>query len=166
MNTAAVLTRPSTIELENAIADLKETIATNEGEFARVATFTNSKGDGLRNLLDQIHALDIDGSEKRKMTDACLHLIEIESASRRINTVLTECDAAFLSKLEQKHHGLNLRELRICLFIKLNYDTVEIARMIGISIRGMESIRYRLHQKLELGVHDSIKGYMSKLAVA
>jgi hypothetical protein len=167
MNTAAVLTRPTTLEPERTIADLKETIAANEEELARVAAITNGKkGAVLRNLLDQIHSLDMDVSVKRQMTDVCLHLMEIETASRRINTELTECDAAFLSKLEKKHHGLNTRELRICLFIKLAYDTVELARMTGISTRGMESIRYRLHHKLGIGVHDSIKSYLSKLAVS
>jgi hypothetical protein len=167
MNTVAVLTRPSTLEPERTIADLQETIAANEEELARVAAITNGKkGPGLRNLLDLIHAMDIDVDVKRQMTAVCLHLIEIESASRRFNTELTESDVAFLSKLEQKHHGLNPRELKICLFIKLNYENVEVARMIGISTRGMESVRYRLHHKLGICVHDSIKGYMSKLAVA
>jgi len=48
--------------------------------------------------------------------------------------------------------------------VKLNYDTREIARSIGISTRGMESIRYRMHRKLGLDKHKSIKTYLSELA--
>ena len=52
------------------------------------------------------------------------------------------------------------------LLVKLNYETTEIARSIGISTRGMESIRYRMHKKLGLGKHESIKTYLSDLATA
>ncbi len=157
----------SPIEFEQEIERLKTIIESNEKELARVAAVNNrNKGPGLRNLLDQIYSLDIDAAVKRMMTDACMHLIEIETFSKRNGTELTESDAAFLSKVEKKHHGLNQRELHICLFIKLNYDTVEIARSIGISARGMESIRYRMHKKLGIGLHDSIKTYLSKLAVS
>jgi len=47
----------------------------------------------------------------------------------------------------------------------MNYDTCDIARSVGISTRGMESIRYRMHKKLGLGKHQSIKTYLSELAV-
>ncbi len=30
----------------------------------------------------------------------------------------------------------------------------------------MESIRYRMHKKLGIGLHDAIKTYLSKLAIA
>ncbi len=170
----AVATRKKTstleqtpIELEKKIVDLKETIENNENDLARVAAVNQSNnGTSLRNLLDQIHALDIDPMVKRQMTDACLRLIAIETASKRIGIELTENDAAFLLKLEKKHHGLNSRELRVCIFIKLNYDTVEIARFSNITPRGMESIRYRMHKKLGIGLQDSIKTYLNKLAVA
>jgi DNA-binding CsgD family transcriptional regulator len=68
--------------------------------------------------------------------------------------------------LEKKHPNLNIREMKICLLVKLNYDTREIARTVGISTRGMESLRYRMHQKLGLGRHESIKSYLTELAVA
>jgi len=70
-----------------------------------------------------------------------------------------------LSRLQKKHPNLNQRELRISLLVKLNYDTREIGRSVGISTRGMESIRYRMHKKLGLGKHQSIKTYLSDLAV-
>ena len=45
-------------------------------------------------------------------------------------------------------------------------DTIEIARSVGISTRGMESIRYRMHKKLGLGKHQSIKTYLSELSMS
>ncbi len=166
MNAQAELTKKSSTDFEKEIAALRTRIATQDMELTRVSTAIAEKTSSLRNLLDQIHALEIDTSVKRQMTDSCLSLIETETIEKRLNIELTESDSVFLSKLQKKHPNLNQRELRISLLVKLNYDTKEIARSVGISTRGMESIRYRMHKKLNLGKHQSIKTYLSDFAVA
>jgi len=37
-------------------------------------------------------------------------------------------------------------------------------RSIGITKRGMESIRYRMHKKIGLTKHQSIKNYLNELS--
>jgi DNA-binding CsgD family transcriptional regulator len=76
---------------------------------------------------------------------------------------LTETDSRFLSLLKEQHPSLSEKELRICLLIRLDYDTREIARTAGLSVRGMETTRYRLHKKLGLQKHQSIKHYFALL---
>ncbi len=166
MNAQTELNKKSVHDLEKEIALLKTRIATQDMELTRVSTAIAEKTTALRDLLDQIHSLDIDSTVKRTMTDACLSLIETETIEKRLNIELTESDSYFLSRLQKKHPNLNQRELRIALLVKLNYDTVEIARSVDISTRGMESIRYRMHKKLGLGKHQSIKTYLSELAVS
>jgi len=166
MSVQAKTNKPTFDDFQTEIAALKSKVAAQDVELTRVATAISEKASALRNLLDQIHALQIDPSVKRVMTDTCIRLIENEITERRLNMELTESDSAFLSKLQKKHPNLNQRELRISLLVKLNYDTKEIARSIGITTRGMESIRYRMHNKLGLGKHESIKTYLSDLAVA
>ncbi|MEI8102299.1 MAG: hypothetical protein WCG61_02095 [Chlorobium sp.] len=166
MNTHTEVGKKSSAEYENEIGELKIRIANQDLELTRVSTAIAEKTSSLRNLLDQIHALEIDSNVKRAMTDSCLSLIETETIEKRLNMELTESDSVFLSKLQKKHANLNQRELRISLLVKLNYDTREIGRSVGISTRGMESIRYRMHKKLGLGKHQSIKTYLSELAIA
>ncbi|WP_041463730.1 hypothetical protein [Pelodictyon luteolum] len=165
MNAQTELNRKSGRDFEKEISELKSRIATQDMELTRVSTAIAEKTSSLRNLLDQIYALDIDPTQKRQMTDSCLSLIETETIEKRLNIELTEADSVFLSKLQKKHANLNQRELRISLLVKLNYDTREIARSVGISTRGMESIRYRMHKKLGLGKHQSIKTYLSDLSI-
>ena len=166
MNAQAEQNKKSITDYEKEIGELKMRIANQDLELTRVSTAIAEKTNSLRNLLDQIHSLDIDSGVKRMMTDSCLSLIETETIEKRLNIELTESDSVFLSKLQKKHANLNQRELRISLLVKLNYDTKEIGRSVGISTRGMESIRYRMHKKLGLGKHQSIKTYLSDLAVA
>ena len=166
MNAQAEVGKKSIHEFEAQLATLRARVAAQDMELTRVATAISEKTNALRNLLDQIHSLDIDTDVKRKMTDECLKLLETETIEKRLNIELTETDSIFLSKLQKKHTNLNQRELRISLLVKLNYDTVEIARSVGISTRGMESIRYRMHKKLGLGKHESIKTYLSDFSTA
>ena len=146
-------------------AALRSRIAAQDMELTRVSTAVAEKTFALQSLREKIHGLDIDSNLKEEMTESCSRMIETETIEKKINTDLTATDSEFLSKLQRKHPNLNQRDLRICLLIKLNYDTREIARSIGISTRGLESIRYRMHKKMGLSKHQSIKNYLTKLAV-
>jgi len=165
MNAQAEVNNKSARERENEIADLTLRIKTQEIELARVSIVIADKKKEVRNLLDKIYSLDIDPGIKRALTNSCLNLIEKEVIEKQLNRETTESDSIFLSKLQKKFPNLNQRELRISLLVKLNYDTTEIARSIGLSTRGMESIRYRIHKKLGLGKHQSIKTFLSELDI-
>ncbi|ARM31465.1 transcriptional regulator [Prosthecochloris sp. HL-130-GSB] len=143
---------------------LKSRIAAQDMELTRVSTAISEKATALQLLQDQVETLDIDTGKKRQMLDTCRNLIETEITEKKLNTELTETDSEFLSKLQKTHPNLNQRDLRICLLIKLNYDAREIASTIGISTRGLESIRYRMHKKMGLHKHQSIKNYLVRIA--
>ncbi len=146
-------------------AALKSRIAALDMELTRVSTAVAEKTAALKSLREKISSLEIDPPLKKEMTETCAKLIETETIEKKINTDLTATDSEFLSKLQHRHPNLNQRDLRICLLIKLNYDTKEIARSIGISTRGLESIRYRMHRKMSLSKHRSIKNYLTKLTI-
>ena len=166
MNAAVELTTPLIPDLENKIAELQEIIVRKDKELARVADVTlNNRAPVLRSLLDRIHALDIDTTLKREMTDTCLRLLSNDTKSRRLNIELTENDAVFVTNLEKKYPALNPQQVKICLLVKLNYENRAIAHITGINIRGMESLRYRVHKKLGLQKHESMKNYLAALAV-
>ena len=165
MNAQAEVNNKSAGEREKEIADLTKRIKTQEMELARVSTVIADKKRGVRNLLEKISSVDIDPGVKRALTNSCLSLIEKEVIEKQLNRETTESDSIFLSKLQKKFPNLNQRELRISLLVKLNYGTTEIASSIGLSTRGMESIRYRIHKKLGLGKHQSIKTFLSELDI-
>ncbi len=150
--------------LEKEKSALTARIATQEMELTRISTAITEKTSTLRQLLDMISSLDIDQTKKSMMIENCRNMIDTELIEKRLNIELTTTDSEFLSKLQKKHPNLNQRELRICLLIKLNYNTREIARSVGISTRGMESIRYRMHKKIGLSKHQSLKSYLTDLA--
>ena len=56
----------------------------------------------------------------------------------------------FLNKLRRHYPGLNQNDQRLCTFLKMNKTTKEIATLMNMSVRGVETSRYRLRKKMHL----------------
>src|SRR5690606_23740124 len=54
----------------------------------------------------------------------------------------------FFEKLKELHPKLTKRELRLCAFIKMDLTNKEISPLLNISVRGVETARYRIRKKL------------------
>lgn len=149
---------------EHHKAELIENIQDRARDIERASSSLNEQRGPLRDLYDMVRHSDADTASKKRLIRIIDNLIETELNEKKIDMPLTSTDSGFLTILQQKHPNLNKRELKICLMIKLSYDTDEIARNIEISRRGMESIRYRMHKKLGLSRHQSIKNYLTALS--
>ncbi|MDO4781929.1 MAG: triple tyrosine motif-containing protein [Capnocytophaga felis] len=66
----------------------------------------------------------------------------------------------FFRNLKSEFPHLTSSDLRLCVLIRLNYSTKEIAAMQGISIRGIETARYRLRKKLNLNENDTLTDFL------
>jgi DNA-binding CsgD family transcriptional regulator len=148
---------------EELIEEYRQLTEASEQKAAELIRATGTPGgnrQAVRELLDLVHGAEIPTEQKRPISTMLLELVELESLEERMGTVLTRADVVFLKALQAKHPGLNPREYMICLFVKLGYGTADVARRVGISTRGMESIRYRLHKKIGREKHEAIKTYL------
>lgn len=66
----------------------------------------------------------------------------------------------FLRRLKNEYPDLNYRDIRLCAYLRLNLSSKEISNLMGISVRGIESIRYRVRRKLKLKTNDSLTDYL------
>lgn len=71
---------------------------------------------------------------------------EWEQFARHFDTVHTN----YLKKLKDHCPDLSASELKLAAYLRLNLSTKEIAQLMNISIRGVETSRYRLRKKLGL----------------
>ncbi len=67
----------------------------------------------------------------------------------------------FMFRLSEKYPSLTLNERKMCAFIKMHLSSKEIAPLLGISIRGAETLRYRLRKKLGLHPDESLTLFLS-----
>lgn len=66
----------------------------------------------------------------------------------------------FFIKLKEKHPKLTQKDLKICAYIKMNLLSKEIAPLMNVTIRGLETHRYRLKRKLNLENDNSLSNYL------
>ncbi|HEY0057628.1 MAG TPA: triple tyrosine motif-containing protein [Flavisolibacter sp.] len=62
----------------------------------------------------------------------------------------------FLRTLKKTYPALTSNELKLCAYLRMNMSTKEIAKLMNISVRGVEISRYRLRKKLGLQTSESI----------
>jgi DNA-binding CsgD family transcriptional regulator len=62
-------------------------------------------------------------------------------------------EQGFFKKLLETYTDLTTNDLRLCSYLRMNFSTKEIAKLLNISTRGVEISRYRLRKKINLG-HD------------
>ncbi len=62
----------------------------------------------------------------------------------------------FFKRLKSDYPELTPSDLRLCAYLQMNLTSKEIAPLLNISVRGVESHRYRLRKKLHLASDDNL----------
>lgn len=66
----------------------------------------------------------------------------------------------FNKTLLQHFPNLTPHDLRLCSYLKMNFSTKEIARLLNISVRAVEISRYRLRKKLGLKHDENLTEFL------
>ncbi|MBO4372008.1 MAG: transcriptional regulator, partial [Bacteroidales bacterium] len=64
----------------------------------------------------------------------------------------------FIKKLKVIHPSLSRNDYMLCAYIRMGFSTKEIAQMFNMSVRGVESIKYRFKKKI--GIEGDISEYL------
>ena len=65
--------------------------------------------------------------------------------------------------LKDKHPNLTPNDLKLCVYLRLNLSSKEIAPLLNISHRSVEIKRYRLRKKLDLEHDINLNDYLINL---
>ena len=87
--------------------------------------------------------------------------IQSDEVLKRIEDQFDLIHNNFMKRLHAKHPELSHNERMMCAYLKMNLSTKEIAPLLNISVRGVETIRYRLRKKFALEREDSLTDYLS-----
>jgi hypothetical protein len=69
----------------------------------------------------------------------------------------------FNDVLQKISSDLSFNEMHFCSLIKLNYDTKKMAQILNLTVRAVESKKYRLKKKLNLNSEVNIHEFMIKI---
>ena len=87
--------------------------------------------------------------------------IQSDEVLKRIEEQFDLIHNNFMKRLNTKHPDLSLNERMMCAYLIMNLSTKEIAPLLNISVRGVETIRYRLRKKFNLQREDSLTEYLN-----
>lgn len=69
----------------------------------------------------------------------------------------------FFNKLKATFSDLSTKELQLCAFVRMNLTNKEIASILNISVRGVETARYRLRKRLGISHEQDMAAFLEKL---
>ncbi|MBU3681237.1 MAG: histidine kinase [Flavobacterium sp.] len=90
--------------------------------------------------------------------------IKINSINKQewiaFETNLTQLHNEFISRLSKHFPILTVKDIKLCIYLKMNLSSKEIAPLLNISYRGVELHRYRLRKKLKLSPEINLNKFM------
>ena len=104
-----------------------------------------------------------DKSTVRSMIFEIDNLIENEKEWEILKKHFDTVNDGFYGKLLKLHPNLSETELRHCMFIKLFLQTKEIARIMSIDPRSVQTSRYRIKKKMNLNEEQDLRNYLIHL---
>lgn len=72
-------------------------------------------------------------------------------------------DRNFLKKLKELHPSLTHNDLKLCVYLRLNLSSKEIAPMLNISPQSVEIRRFRLRKKMDLSHEKNLTDYIMNI---
>lgn len=148
--------------LENDIIDKSKELANYTMQLVNKKDIFND----LQFDLKQLRSLVKTQSSREKITEIFrkLHQHKIGEEYMEVFDVNFEkVHHEFFEKLKELYPNLSKKELRLCAFIKMDLSNKEISPLLNISVRGVETLRYRLRKKLDLEHEDNLHEFLTEL---
>jgi len=116
--------------------------------------------DNIQNILNSEKDFNKLKSEIKK----AIKINEVNKHEWEIfETNLNQIHNEFIINLSKKYPNLTPKDIKLCIYLKMNLSSKEIAPMMNISFRGVELHRYRLRKKLGLTQDENLSKFLLSL---
>lgn len=113
--------------------------------------------ENIQNILDS-------ESDFNKLKSEIKKAIKINAVNKHeweiFETNLNQINNEFIIALSKKHPNLTPKDIKLCVYLKMNLSSKEIAPMMNISFRGVELHRYRLRKKLGISQEETLSKFL------
>lgn len=156
--------RNSEDDFKNTIKKLNYEVIENEKKMVSFSTQLLHYRQHLKEVKADLNFLKTDNTKALNNTIKQIDFIidnndEWEQLKIHFDTVFS----GFYDKLLIQSPTLTETELRHCMFIKLHIQTKEIARILNVDPRSVQTARYRIKKKLNLNEHQDLRSFLIAL---
>lgn len=165
------LIKEQEIENEKKLIKLKNNALKNElklknKELANTAILLVKKDDTLQKIKSDLINVKKNFTDEflfKKIIKEINYSIDHQEEWKLFEYNFNQVHEDFFNTLSKRHPKLNSRELKTCAFIKMELSSKEIAPLLRISVRGVETLRYRIKQKMKLNSELDLSSYLKSL---
>lgn len=115
-------------------------------------------------MIEKIQGILNTETDINKLTSEIKKAIKINSVNKHewetFETNLNQIHNEFVINLSKKFPNLTPKDIKLCIYLKMNLSSKEIAPMMNISYRGVELHRYRLRKKLNLVQDENLSKFL------
>jgi AraC family transcriptional regulator, chitin signaling transcriptional activator len=113
--------------------------------------------ESIQGILDsEVDFNKLKSEIKKVIKSNAINKHEWESFESNLNQIHDE----FIINLSKKYPNLTSKDIKLCVYLKMNLSSKEIAPMMNISFRGVELHRYRLRKKLNLNKDENLSKFL------
>ena len=130
-------------------------------ELLNKSNFISQRNENLHYLLESVEDNESNSSHqiKRRIKD----LLRTENLNDRFEKHFEDVYPGFFKALIKYSNKLTQNDLRFCAYLKMNHGTDEIAKLTCVSIRTVESKKYRVKKKLNIQKGQSLTGFIHSI---
>ena len=141
---------------------INEELKLKRRELFSKVNFISQRNDYLNNIRDQLNG-DLNNFQNLKnIKREIKNITTSEKAYEEFDKMFSQVYPKFYKRLN-KVAKLSQTDLRLASYIKMNHTNNEISRISGISMRSVESQRYRLSKKLNLDKGQDLNNYILEI---
>ncbi|HRI47961.1 MAG TPA: hypothetical protein PK559_12720, partial [Ignavibacteriaceae bacterium] len=127
-----------------------------------------SQNDFLFNLMKQLKnntETPEDEKEKsiKKIISSINDVVHKDATWNQFEEQFIKIHPDFFKKLTEKYPNLTANELKLCAYHKMNLGTKDIALLTALSVRSIQTSRYRLRKKINIPNESSFQEFINEL---
>ncbi|NVK51661.1 MAG: hypothetical protein HWD85_01910 [Flavobacteriaceae bacterium] len=153
------------IDIENTVKELKNEILDKEKEMISLSTQLLYYNQYLKEIKADLSFAKTENTNKtlKDTIKQIEYILENDNEWELLKQHFNAVYANFYDNLLIKFPTLTETELRHCMFIKLHMQTKEIARILNVDPRSVQTSRYRIKKKLALNEEQDLRNYLIEL---
>lgn len=150
--------------LEHNLRNKSDELASSTHNLIRKNEILMSVDNSIGKVTTTLHAGDVTKALtqlkrlQREIKENIAHDSDWEKFSNNFDTVYDD----YIKRLSEGFPKLNINDLRLCAYLRMDLQTKDIAPLMNISVRSVEMARYRLRRKMELSRDVNLSDFLQK----
>jgi len=140
-------------------SQIENELSLKQRELFSKSNFILQRNDFLKSILDEISNNTNTQKVIERIKKQVSGLVNSESLYQEFDKKFVEVFPEFYKKINTNYR-LSKTDFRLIAYIKMNKSNNEIAQISGISIRTVQSQRYRLSKKLKLEINQDLNSFI------